>query len=613
MDVMQFKDRGNDLLVVTGPQSAFPFLTVRTRNDARLVITNDAFTSAGAASFFRNIAPNVFYENRIHDCLVSAVYWAVYGAIDRPFPALQLSNADLSAIVRLDADMSWDSNAQRTTMDYLVDLARKTGVVSVYGWVSNEATGAGWAELSELGARLEQYGGQIGTHSRYHELDVELTEEIAKRELDGSVKEIEENMNKFGRPIGRVEFFVNPNNTIPMYSYDKIADRFPFFMTHGWEQQTPIAYGNMTWSTGSSRDFVVVNNTPSPDYQWFYDPEWSYTTFQISAYQEAIFDHMFRNVRRGVIFNQMWHDYSIISAPIEYDTSYNPLNWLRKRKRRIENEDHRPMYDALAAKFGSYPIYCPDPVDLGNKLRAMSQCSYSWKTGDQRMEIILDLSDVHSASLADYTGGMGLRIENSSDKIQSVEINGRPHRAFGDQVVILPNLEPGKNKIVVQLGPEFVHATRLAFVSKRMPSVRAEAGRIETAVLTRSKAKFSFYVEKPFVLLNADWQQWNHRGDRMLDGYVTSNRRLILKELEDADFYIMRSTVPISDLSRESDRISITVFEPENNERSFWFKSRRTPGQVLFEEKMLDVSKDREIYRVSLPEFYRIARLQVRF
>ena len=139
------------------------------------------------------------------------MHWALWDEIDTPFPAMQLSNADLTAIVRLDADMSWDFDAQYETMNYLIDLAKKTGVVSVYGWVSDEATAAGWKALSELGERLEKFGGQIGTHSRYHNLDMELTEGIAIDELDGSVKEIEENMNKFGRPIGKVEFFINPN------------------------------------------------------------------------------------------------------------------------------------------------------------------------------------------------------------------------------------------------------------------------------------------------------------------------------------------------------------------------------------------------------------------
>jgi hypothetical protein len=61
-------------------------------------------------------------------------------------------------------------------------------------------------------------------------------------------------------------------------------------MTHGFEQDTPVGFGNMTWYTGPHKNLVVLDNTPSPDYQWFYDPTWSYTTAQITSYQEAIRD-----------------------------------------------------------------------------------------------------------------------------------------------------------------------------------------------------------------------------------------------------------------------------------------------------------------------------------
>ena len=132
-------------------------------------------------------------------------------------------------------------------------------------------------------------------------------------------------------------------------------------------------------------------------------------------------------------------------------------------------------------------------------------------------------------------------------------------------------------------------------------------------VMTRSKAKFSFYVEKPFVLLNADWQQWNQQGDRMLSAYVNSNRRLVLKELEDTDFYITRATVPINDLEVQGDGIMVTMFEPESNERLFWFKSRHKPRQVLLDGEKLNVIQHRGVYKVSLPEYYKIAKLQVRF
>ena len=43
----------------------------------------------------------------------------------------------------------------------------------------------------------------------------------------------------------------------------------------------------------------------------------------------------------------------------------------------------------------------------------------------------------------------------------------------------MPNLKPGENKIAIQLGPEFVHKTRLTFVSKRMPAIFTNDDQIE--------------------------------------------------------------------------------------------------------------------------------------
>ena len=112
----------------------------------------------------------------------------------------------------------------------------------------------------------------------------------------------------------------------------------------------------------------MLENSPHPDYQWFYDPTWSYTTAQITANEEAIFDHMFHNVGRGVIFNEMWHDYSISSAPVH-----------EGKDKRITNENNFPFYEAMKTKFGTLPIYCPEPQELAQKLRAMAQWNYSWK------------------------------------------------------------------------------------------------------------------------------------------------------------------------------------------------------------------------------------------
>ena len=57
-----------------------------------------------------------------------------------------------------------------------------------------------------------------------------------------------------------------------------------------------------------------------------------------------------------------------------------------------------------------------------------------------------------------------------------------------------------------------------------MPSVKKSNLRLDAQILTKSKAKFSFKVKKPFILLNSDFQEWNREGDSILKGYVTTDR-----------------------------------------------------------------------------------------
>jgi len=100
-----------------------------------------------------------------------------------------------------------------------------------------------------------------------------------------------------------------------MEDYGEVAGRFSFYMTHGLEQSVPLGFGNMTWFTGANKDFVLLENSPHPDYQWFYDPTWSYTTAQIYRQRRSHLRPHVSQCRRGVIFNEMWHDYSISSMP----------------------------------------------------------------------------------------------------------------------------------------------------------------------------------------------------------------------------------------------------------------------------------------------------------
>ena len=591
-NVLQPRSGGSVLLVSTDGEHSFPYLSCATLESSRVVLVSDFGTSAGAGTFFRNDPPQVAYANELWNALIRAVQWATYGDVDVPFPAPQLSNANLTAVVRFDGDNSGDLNYQLKTLNFLTGVAQDTGVVPLYTWVSSFVKKAGWDKLAPLGKGLENLGGEIGTHSKFHEIDRKMTPDRWREELDGSIAEIEENMRAQGVPIRKIQSMINPGDTIPMEDYGEVAARFSFYMTHGLEQSVPLAFGNMTWFTGANKDFVVLENSPHPDYQWFYDPTWSYTTAQITANEEAIFDHMFHNVGRGVIFNEMWHDYSISSAPVH-----------EGKDKRITNQNNFPFYEAMKTKFGTLPIYCPEPQELAQKLRAMAQWNYSWKASDNSIEMTLDLSSLRRNDTAESLGGMGIRVENTRQFIHSVLIDGRVHPAFDDHLLILPNLTPGKkHSITIKLGAQPTTAPHLTYLSKQMTEAAPTPTGLAFYVKAKSKARFSIAVAQPAIVLNADWQEWDDSNGH-IKGFVRSDRRIELVQVQTSGFHLTRASAPILAVKENPGTTALRLAAPSPEPALIGLRSDQQLRRATLAGQDLKITNIGRTYEVELPPY----------
>ena len=591
-NVLQPRSGGSVLLVSTDGEHSFPYLSCATLGSSRVVLVSDFGTSAGAGTFFRNDPPQVAYANELWNALIRAVQWATYGDVDVPFPAPQLSNANLTAVVRFDGDNSGDLNYQLKTLNFLTGVAQDTGVVPLYTWVSSFVKKAGWDKLAPLGKGLENLGGEIGTHSKFHEIDRKMTPDRWREELDGSIAEIEENMRAQGVPIRKIQSMINPGDTIPMEDYGEVAARFSFYMTHGLEQSVPLAFGNMTWFTGANKDFVVLENSPHPDYQWFYDPTWSYTTAQITANEEAIFDHMFHNVGRGVIFNEMWHDYSISSAPVH-----------EGKDKRITNQNNFPFYETMKTKFGTLPIYCPEPQELAQKLRAMAQWNYSWKASDNSIEMTLDLSSLRLNDTAESLGGMGIRVENTRQFIHSVLIDGRVHPAFDDHLLILPNLTPGKkHSITIKLGAQPTTAPHLTYLSKQMTEAAPTPTGLAFNVKAKSKARFSIAVAQPAIVLNAHWQEWDDSNGH-IKGFVRSDRRIELVQVQTSGFHLTRASAPILAVKENPGTTALRLAAPSPEPALIGLRSDQQLRRATLAGQDLKITNIGRTYEVELPPY----------
>ena len=602
VNILEFTQNGEPLLVLTDEQTAYPYVSVAEFDRSRVMLVSDFATYSSAPSIFRNADPQVFYKNELYNVLIRGIQWLVYGDIDNPIPAPQVSNARLTSIIRLDADASGNLDAQIRTMNYLARIARETGVVPVYAWVSSTATRSGWQELAPLGRMLEDLGGRIGTHSKFHRINAEMTPERWVEELDGSIQEIEYNTGDYGYPVKGVEYMINPGNTIRMSDYDEVSRRFHFFMTHGFEQDMPVGFGNMTWYTGDDPNFVVIDNTPSPDYQWFNDPTWSYTTAQITAYQEAIFDHLFSSVGRGIVYNQMWHDYAISTLP-------------QSPKERIVNDSNIAMYDAMKAKFATFDIYAPEPEELGHKIRAMKQWDYTWSAIPGGVRITIDLSGVLHEDIPAFTGGMGLRIDNTKRHISSVMINGKPHFGFDSHMVVLPQLDEGSTAIEVMLEELPSTQTRLTYTSKMMTDLHGDGKNLRFSIDTKSRGRFAVYTREPGVLIGADFQEWNRLGNYRLSGHVNNSRSLAFEPSLQHGFGLLHADVPVTGFRETRGQAELDLgISAENREMSeIRFTSARTPRTIRLNQEEITFTSINGVTSVPVPRINKNVTLQILF
>jgi hypothetical protein len=600
LEIQQFTSDGEVLLTSTNGRESFPFLSYRTTNANRLVLISDGTTSAGATSIFRNEPPQGFFANEVVNALTRALQWAAYGNIQGAFPAPQFSNAKMAAIIRLDADNTQNLDYQKQTFKFLVDTARETGVVPLYCFVSSAGAKAGWKELARLGQELENLGGEIGSHSKFHRIESRMGAEKYRQELEGSIEEIESSMTANGARIGKVDLFINPGDTIVNSDYGEVARRFEMMMTHGFEQDTPLGFGVMNWFTGDRKDFVVLDNTPSPDYQWFYDPTWSYTTAQITSYQEATFDHLFHGIGKGYIYNQMWHDYSISSMPLRHGSDGMGTEGIGKPPR-IANTSNIAMYQALRSKFATNRIYAPVPTEVVEKLRALAGWNYSWTRQGHLLEVTLDLSGLARSTTAEFVGGIGLRIENTNAQIESVRINGVQHDAFSDSVVILPNLKRGNNSIEITLGQR-TETPRLVYVSTRMPYVHRTSNGFEFQLLTHSKGRFVVAALGPGVVLHSDLQEFDLRGDKELEGYVTSDRKLQYVPMKRSGIVLHSASVPLGAVREAASFLTLELEKGTLPHARLVISSARKLKRIELGGKQIQSKRSGTKYVIELPD-----------
>ncbi len=550
--VLSLGEGSETLVNMADDVNAVPFETVRNKDGMRLALLGGVCNSACVGASFKNYAPKGFFPSELYPLLRRTLQWCVNGDTDKPFPSLLLDNGGMTAFIRVDGDGSQAPASMDMCMTYLEDIARESGVQGVMTYVSSWATRAGWHFYVDHSRKLQELGTYIGTHSMNHRLSELKTPEAFALELDGSKKEIRDNHVSRGYDPGEIRYLVNPGNTLAFKNYGEVASRFDFFMTHGYDQSLPVAYGNLTWFT-DGKQLAMVQDSPSPDYQWFYDSEWSYSTAEVANYESQILDHMYSTIGNGVIFDAMWHDYSMSKMLVGEPRNVTKI---KREGSRIINADNQEYYETIRNFWNSHDVYCPEAPELVGKMKLLSNASFNWKTeGDALVaDIVFNADDF--AAYSKYVGGMAVGVNNSDQPVSAVEIDGKAWYAFSDDKVILPNTGSPSVRVTIHFGGA-KPAGRLVYSSKVLENVTEADGILTASVTSKSMARVKFETSSPAVVLGAS-KFSSERGGKIVEGRLMGSGDMKLVE-NNSGVTIHSATLPVKAFKVSGGAVKLTV------------------------------------------------------
>ena len=550
LPVLSVSAPSRTLVSVTNDIHTYPFASILKKGKGKVAILDGLSAKTCIGTSFKNYDPKGFFPSEVYPLLMRTLQWCQWGDVTTPFPSLLLSDGDMTAIIRLDGDGSIYAPSMVQCMDYLIDLAEETGVQSVFSFVSSWATRAGWHFFVDRARQMQEQGSVIATHTMHHRLEGLRTEEEFTTQLDGSRQEIRENLSARGFDPGKIRYLINPGNTLAMHQYHQVAKRYDLFMTHGLDQNLEVTYGNMTWFTDGIQ-LPVIGDSPSPDYQWFYDPTWSHPTAEIANYQNMILEHYASQIGNGVILDLMWHDYGMSNILYAGPRFISRL----PQGTRVFNEDNWELYETTRNFWATHNIYCPEPEELAAKMRFLSNAAYQWRweNGVLVMDIRFDAETF--GKYAKYVGGMAVAVNNTAIPIRRVEIDGKPHAAFSDNKVILPC--PADARMTVKVFFDGATVPRLEYTSKILKAIAATPEGLEAEVTDRSVARLRFRLTEPSVVVGASSYTVAHDGSTVACRMEGSGK--VTVAANPTPIRILSSTLPITKFQPAGKGAKVTV------------------------------------------------------
>jgi len=579
LPIISLGEGAETLVNVSNDVHTYPYETVAIKDGLKIAVLGGVSNAASIGASFKNYAPKGFFPSEFYPILKKTLQWCIAGNSCKPFPGLLLSNGGMTAMIRVDGDGSQAQASMAMCMDFLADIARESGVQGIMTYVSAWATRAGWHFYAPYSKELQDLGTSIGTHSKNHRLSELKTPEQFSYELDGSKEEIRNGNLSQGYDTGEIRYLVNPGNTLAMHNYNEVASRFDFFMSHGHDQSLPVCYGNLTWFTGG-KDLAMIDDSPSPDYQWFYDDSWSHTTAEVANYENLVLEHLFNTVGNGVIFDAMWHDYGMSKMLIGEPRN---VTQIIRDGSRIINDNNQEYYETIRNFWNTHDIYCPETPELTGKMKLLSHASINWTVEGDVLTADIEFCPKDFEQYGQYVPGMAVAVNNTCKGISSVEIDGKPWYGFSDTKVILPAVASNKLKVAVKLGCE-KPANRVVYSSKMLKDVAVDGSTVKASVEAKSMARVKFQTEKPSIAVGAS-SFTAQKGAHEIEARLFKGGDITIVPNE-TEVLVHSATLPIKSVKAVPGGIKLTVCGNGNHHNSIVVSSPE-----LGRKKVIDIAQ----------------------
>jgi hypothetical protein len=144
-----------------------------------------------------------------------------------------------------------------------------------------------------------------------------------------------------------------------------------------------------------------------------------------------------------------------------------------------------------------------------------------------------------------------------------------------------------------------------------MPFAKRTADGIEFQLLTRSKGRFAINSPTPAVVLHADSQQFDVKGDRVLSGFVSSDRVLQYIPLRTSGFSLRSVSVPLNGIEETAKGLRLLWERTKTGKRELAFSSIRPPKQIRWNEQLIQPTVSGSEYLILLPEYEQPASLEI--